>query len=254
MNKILGTFLILVCSGATLADEEDRRGSYAHPLDGLDWYGGINTGYNFADADAEFIGPTNSAYGGSPMIGVDDSGRLSLMFGAATRRGLRIEAELSITESPFDSDPTNGTDDRALDVFRLDGDVESVTLFVNVGYDFDVFGPRITPFVSGGVGASRNRTDADVSVDFDSSLWDGTSFEGAEGVFTDYPSGSTTEFAWNASAGVRYLLTNRLNLRVEYGFGDLGEARTGTNSGDDTIGLDALRSQHLSIGIDYRFR
>ncbi len=223
--------------------------------DGADrnWYGRISTGYIFAGGDADFFGTTTSVYGGTPRIEMDEGGQFSLAFGTHLPGGWRLEGDFGYLNLNTDTDSYSGTGDRTDDRFLLDGEIEAFVFMLNVIHDFDVGNRRLKPFVKGGIGVAYNEATAELDIDYDSPLWIGTAFEGERLRDYAYPEGSTTEFAWNLSAGVRLALARQFSLTLEYGLIDLGEALTETDEFGDAIGFSDLLSEQLLIGIDYRF-
>ncbi len=217
------------------------------------WYGSFHSGYVLSDSNASFVGTTQSVYGGSPTIEMDDGLRFSFALGRQLFDNWRLSLEMGYISIEPEGNIVSGLDLRDEDVFRLGGDIESYTLMVNVGYDFNDLNWWMTPFVKAGIGASYNKADTPLSVEFNSDIWQGTSFEGQ--VLTDYsfPGNDTTEFAWNASIGFKRKMAERLSLRVEYGWLSLGEASSGVDSSNDAIVYDDLGSQQFSFGIDYDF-
>lgn len=246
MKQLLkvSTVAILLVPMAAFAEE---------PVADRNWYGSIATGYVFAGGDADFFGTTASVYGGMPSIGMDDGGRFSLAVGLNLGDGWRLEGDFGYLNLNTDTDTYFGSDDRTGDRFLLDGEIESFVFTLNVIHDFDVGNRRLKPFVKGGIGVARNDATAELDVDYDAPLWIGTTFEGERLRDYAYPEGSTTEFAWNLSAGVRLALARQFSLTLEYGLIDIGDALTETDEFGDAIGYSDLLSEQLLIGIDYRF-
>ncbi len=219
----------------------------------LQWYGGVSTGYVFADGDARLAGPTVSVYGGTPTIEMDDSGRFSLVIGAALPSGLRLEGELGYLNLDTKSSPVMGFDDRAEDEFRLDATIESLVFMFKGAYDFYPETAFFRPYVTAGVGIARNDARAGLDVEFNAPLWNGTTFENTTLVDDRFPGSVSTEFAWTAGIGFKLALADRLGLSLEYGITDLGAAATGLDGNGDAIGFDDLDLQHITLGLDYQF-
>ncbi len=249
-RKLLGIALLAGYPAATSAQDGGWLGL---GLDDAPWYGSFYSGYVLSDSNASFLGTTQSVYGGSPPIKLDDGLRFSFAVGRQVFDNWRLSLEMGYISIQPEGIAVSGLDLRADDVFRLDGDIESYTLMANVGYDFNGLNWWATPFIKGGIGASYNKADTPLSVEFNSEIWQGTSFENQ--TLTDYsfPANNTTEFAWNASVGFKRKMAERLSLRIEYGWLSLGEASSGVDSSNDAIVYDDLGSQQFSFGIDYDF-
>ncbi len=252
MNYRNLTCIVLLAGYPTHSSAQDD-GWLGLGLGDAPWYVSFHSGYVLSDSEANFFGTTQSVYGGSPSIDMDDGARLSFALGRQVFENWRLDLELGFVSIQPEDAALTGLDLRSEDSFRLGGDVESYTLMANVGYDFNDLNWWATPFVKAGIGASYNKADTPLSVEYNSAIWQGTSFEGQ--TLTDYsfPDNNSTEFAWSAAAGFKRQFAERLALRFEYGWLNLGEASSGTDDGNDAIGYTDLGSQQFSFGVDYNF-
>ncbi len=222
------------------------------------WYGSVRAGFLPAiSGDGQFFGPTESVYGGSPLIEMDDGFQYSLAVGreifADVFDDLRLEFELSFLTSQIDSGPVPGAAPRTDDVFSLQGDVDSTLFMINLGYDFNHLDWWAKPYLRGGMGIADTEVDAFQSVDFNSAIWQGTAFEGRTISDQPFAEGSSSEFAWSFAAGFKREIANRWALRLEYSFLDRGEAQTGINEDGDAVRFSGLESQQITLGLDWQF-
>ena len=255
MNKQLCALTLAALTTISTADaEEVNSPNREFSLANLQWYAGVNTAYLKPGGDVSFYGNTSSIYGGTPTIGMDDGGAISLTLGAEVGNGWRLQGEFGYLNMRTDTSSVMGIDDRSDDVFALDAEVESLVFMLNGVYDFDIGSSRFTPFVKGGIGLARNEsTQTSLDVEFNSAIWDGSIYEGQVLDNYRYPEGRATEFAWNVGAGLRLDLSNHFAMALEYGLLDLGEAQTGTDDNGDALGWNDFKTEQLSLGIDYRF-
>lgn len=255
MRYYLGLFFAtLLPATAPVNADEYQLDSRSIDWSSLNWFAGVDVSYLNAGGDINFAGTTNSVYGGTPTISMDDGGRLALRFGFETRGAWRIEGDLGYVKTYSDTRPFIGFDDRSDDLFSVDAEIESLTFMLNGSYDFDIGSSRFTPFLQGGVGVSRNRTTStSLDVEFNSAIWDGTQFEGLSLTGYEYPEGSSTEFAWSFSAGLRAHLSRHFSATLEYGLLSLGDALTETDANGDALGVSDLMLEQLTLGLDYRF-
>ncbi len=106
---------------------------------------------------------------------------------------------------------------------------------------------RLTPFVGGGIGVSRNTISnfTDVSLCFGGC--------GNPGANTYFDSGSKWSFAWALYAGLAYRVTPNVTVELAYRYLDLGNAQTGTGySYDGAYTYSPFQFQHLTSQ-DMRF-
>lgn len=255
MKKRLGSYsmaamLSFSCALAGEAAPSDRSFEFTD----LQWYGSVNSAYLVSSSDVNFYGTTSSVYGGAPTIEMDDGSRLSLALGLEIPGGWRLEGELAYLNLNTDNSSVFGIDDRADDVFVIDAEVESLVFMLNAAYDFGLSDSRFRPFVKGGIGVARNKTtQADLDVQFNSPIWNGSVFEGQSLSDYPYPEGKSTQFAWNIGVGLKMQLAQKFALSLEYGLIDIGKTQTGFAENGDLLGFDDLTIQQLSLGIDYRF-
>ncbi len=128
--------------------------------------------------------------------------------------------------------------------FAVQGDASSLTGMVNAYVDVGRFG-RVTPYVGGGIGVSRN-TISDLSATF-------------AGVSATVDDETSTSFAWQASAGLGIEVAPNLAIDVGYRYMDLGSIETGdtVTVGGASIGGAAsdgdLRAHEIQVGLRYSF-
>lgn len=255
MNRQPLVFALAALLIVSVADADDSISSNQRfSLTDLQWYGGLHTSYLKANGEVSFYGNAATIYGGTPAIGMDDGGAVSLTLGTDIGNGWRLQGDFGYLNMRTDTSPVLGFDDRSDDLFSMDAEVESLLLMLNGAYDFDIGGPRLTPFVTGGIGLARNKsTQTSLDVEFNSALWNGSIYEGATLDDYQYPKGRATEFAWNVGAGLRFDLSDHFAMVLEYGFLDLGEALTETDENGDALGWNDLTTERLTLGVDYRF-
>jgi len=124
-------------------------------------------------------------------------------------------------------------------------DADALVGLVNGYYDFTSYA-GFTPYIGAGVGFSSNHlTPTDVAIGpLGGSLNNDTS----------------TQFAWQASAGVSYSLTRNWALDLGYRYLDMGEAHTGdelTLNGGGAVGgytqRGDLQAHEVQVGLRYSF-
>ncbi len=235
------------------ADETDRRDGL-FDFSELNWFGSVTTTYLDSSGEVTFHGTTESIYGGTPTIKMDDGRSVSLAVGFETGDGWRLSGDLGYMTTNSGTSAVFGIDDRADDTFVLDAEVESLVFMLNGSYDFDIGLDRFTPFFKAGVGVARNETkSAILDVSYDSLIWNGTVFDDQRLEGYAYPRGKTTEFAWNIGAGIRMALSERFELSMAYALMDLGDTATETDGAGDALAFKDLTSQQLQLGLDFRF-
>jgi opacity protein-like surface antigen len=246
--------LVTILMGVESNAEETNNFKQSSESAERPWYAGIVTSYLIASGDANFYGNTQSIYGGSPTFGMDDGRALSLTFGRDFSDGWRLQGQISYQNMQSNVSPVSGFDDRSEDLFAVDAEIESTLLMLNGFYDFDIGANWFKPYLKGGIGVSRNKTtQANIAVEYNSAIWDGSVLQGQFVDDIQYPEGKSTEFAWNIGAGLVFDVSENFDLSFEYGFLDLGEALTETTGGGDALGWSDLSAQSISLGIDYRF-
>ena len=251
-------YLAVLLAAVPLSADADSYSDDYGWLGGGSWYGSVRAGFLPAiSSDGQFFGPTESVYGGSPLIEMDDGFQYSLAVGREifddVFDDLRLEFELSYLTSQIDTSPVPGASPRDDDVFALQGDVDSLLFMVNLGYDFNNLRWWATPYLRGGVGVAETDVSASQSVDFDSAIWQGTAFEGRTIDDEPFSEGSTSEFAWSFAAGFKKEIADRWAVRLEYSFLNRGEGQTGINVDGDAVRFSDLESQQITLGLDWQF-
>ncbi len=129
------------------------------------------------------------------------------------------------------------------------GDINSLVGLANGYFDLagvlpGVFGP-FQPYIGGGIGLARNVL--------------ATQALNTAGVGSTLSGGEHTSFAWDATAGVGYALTQNLTLDLAYKYIDAGSMRSGTrfvsNGAATTVpSLKAdLQAHTVMVGLRYTF-
>ncbi len=219
------------------------------------WYASMRAGV-LADIGSEgrFVGPTETIYGGTPLIAMDDGAQIILAVGREVFSDWRLELELGLITSQTRSAPVAGVGPRVDDVFELRADVDSIVLMANLGYDFNYLDWWATPYLRGGIGLADTDVDGTLSVEYNSLIWTGTALDGAS--LSDEPFAGAdydVEFAWTVAAGFKKAIAEHFALRFEYSFLNRGEAATGLNQEGDFVRFSDLESHQFTLGVDYRF-
>ena len=177
---------------------------------------------------------TGSAFGFSVGKYLNDNFRLELE--AIKRTGYEFDAR-----------------DTDLPRFIDNAKIETHALFVNGFYDFQPFtmsNTAITPYLSGGVGISRNKMGT--IVQHNNGLPTGTTLD----------DNTINQFAYKLSAGTLVSLTEQLSLDVNYQYVNLGAFKGGTEayvngvfSSNFQRGVNGgeIKSQELMVGLQYTF-
>jgi opacity protein-like surface antigen len=192
MKKRMSIALVAACSFAGAAAQAQPQNIYAR----------VDTGGSFSTNAGKDVAVD---IGSSPIVGVG--------VGAKVLPFLRTDVTLSYRPGySFASPPTPieppGTTGR--------GDVKTLAALVNAYYDFPTFA-GFTPYVGAGVGVARNEVGTT------------TLSLNSNGATVATLSGSTTtQFAWQASAGVSYSILPAVALDVGYRYFDAGEGRSGS--------------------------
>lgn len=109
----------------------------------------------------------------------------------------------------------------------------------------------VTPFIGGGIGASRNTIsgfhDTGLSIDTDGVSYPSFGYAGSH---------SKWDFAWALQAGLAYAVTDRLSMEFAYRYIDLGDAETGrlrdiSGNGFGTMTFKDLTSNDFKVGLRY---
>ena len=178
----------------------------------------LMSGNAFADGE-NFYTRFDAAY----TIGVEDG----VKDGFAWRTGFGWKwFDVLRTEMTFDylRNDLGGT----LRGEALHGRVSSKAVFVNAAWDVVSVG-GVTPYVTAGVGVSKNKIQ-----------------ETRIGTLI-VPKERRTSYPWQAGGGIGFSLPNRLTLDIGYAYTNLGRFDWGDLS-DKTV-----RLQRLSVGLRYDF-
>lgn len=193
-----------------------------------DWYVNLNAGAVFlqdADNSGSVLSVENT-FNAGPVI----TGAIGKKI-----RGFRLEGELSYRRNDIDefTSVSSGSTSIALGS-GLDGDgnVTTFGFMVNAAYDFKT-GGKWAPFIMGGIGGARvNVNDAEV-------------------LGVALADDSTTEFAYQAGAGINYNFNENVALGLSYRF--FGT----TNPGLTDAAGDEFDSEYIShsvlVGLTYNF-
>ena len=160
VRPLTGAMITCLCLATTSATADDK------------FYIGLGAGLFFSE-DSGSRGHPSEIYPSSlkGTITHDQGTAFSGVVGYRFAEGLRLEGELSYRESDFDEftlrepgslaallPPELRQDPAALDglkgTYPVDGDLSSVSLMINLHYDFDL-GLGWKPYVGGGIGLSR---------------------------------------------------------------------------------------------------
>ena len=227
LNFAAISFVLL---GATPVFADDKTGFYVGAEAGWSW--SQNT--KFSDENptntVNTIGPNrslNTSAGDSPLVGVKAGYRIHDMFrtdvSATYRGGYSVSASNAANGvSAYKADVTNWT-------AMLNGYVEPITL------------GKFKPYVGAGVGAAINSASNGV-------------FNGG-GANNKLDDRTQTNFAWQASVGTAYNLTEHVALDVGYRYLDAGKISIGGNStlNDSRSKGDSLSASEVTAGIRYGF-
>ena len=187
----------------------------------------------------------------------DNNLRLGLNFGYQQNKSpSRTQAEVTGTN------PVPKLD------FKM-GKIKSGSAILNIYYDFKELTPNLTPYLTIGLGAARNKVSKS-SVMYDEKdegtiigglVMPSMSTQGKSSV--NYKSNSKSNFAWNAGFGGLYKIDTNLHLDVSYKYKDLGKVST---SVVDDLNRQAanelklaknytskLRSHNVMLGVIYSF-
>lgn len=191
MKKTIAIAAVVACSLASMAAQAAPEYIYAR----------VDTGGSFSTNAGKDVAVD---IGSSPIAGVGVGAKF-LPF---------LRTDLTISYRPgyaFAAPPTAieppGTTGR--------GDVKALAAMLNAYYDFPSFA-GFTPYVGGGIGVARDEVGAT------------TLSSNATGATVATLSGATTtQFAWQASAGVSYSIVPAVALDIGYRYFDAGEGRSG---------------------------
>jgi opacity protein-like surface antigen len=186
-----------------------------------------------------------------PLAARGDFGDTPLFRVAAGVQTSRTRVELELASRPsldFDAS-ANFTGVAMPQPVRASGSSRSALVIAAI----DLGTARVRPFIAAGAGVARNETSS-VRFTFPSIAPDAT---------TTIRGGSQSSFAWTASAGTTFALTQSLSIDISFRYDDLGTMRT--NAGAATIvrptrtltldiaGTEArLRAGGIAIGFRWR--
>jgi opacity protein-like surface antigen len=139
-----------------------------------------------------------------------------------TRIGARTRIELALSQRDFELEG-NANFRNVTAQQPVHADARSRAAMFLASLDFGSSEARVQPFVSAGIGASRNAIDA-VRYDFPAI---------AIGAATITPDGTNTDLAWTIGGGASVRLSNALRLDLALRYSELGEFRT--DAGTATI-------------------
>lgn len=172
---------------------------------------------NDVDAGAGFLPDFQSVALNEEL---SDTGFIEAGVGCQVNDLLRVEATAGYR---FKSSLTDGFD-------SLSADFDSITVFANAYWDLTNYA-GFTPYVGGGIGAAIN-TVSNVSQPL-----------GAE-------DGTSTDFAWNITAGMSYDISTNWKVDFAWRYIDLGYAVSGGSQPFDTTGLGA---NEVMVSFRYNF-
>jgi outer membrane immunogenic protein len=148
---------------------------------------------------------------------------------------IRGELELGFASLDVDSGNINGT------VFPATGNIESVNILFNVWQDLDT-NSALTPFVGGGIGVAFVGTD-----------YSHTNGLGGQVVHDN----TTTAFAFQAGAGVRYEINPSMMVSLGYHFRGTADfdyvAANTTGVPRVSYDSDGLMSHNIVAGLTIKF-
>lgn len=208
-------------------------------LDGLSPYLQLRVGASMTDREKSF-----DFAGGSGFGNVKSSYVASGAVGIATGFGLRLEAEAA----HHGNRKTNGRQDLFGLVVSADSRIDVFTAMANAYYDID-FGMPFIPYVGGGLGWARVKTDSLNIVG------------GGLGLVSTEPGTTRDQFAWSLMAGVAYKLDRNWSVDLGYRYLDAGKAETSGRGYDATGAFLAsvaktrqeLHLHEVSLGVRYQF-
>jgi opacity protein-like surface antigen len=192
MKKPISIALVAACSLAGASAQAQPENIYAR----------VDTGGSFSTNAGKDVAVD---IGSSPIVGVGVGVKMLPFLRTDVTLSYRPGYSFAAPPTPIEPPGTTGR-----------GDVKTLAALVNAYYDFPTFA-GFTPYVGGGVGVARNDIGAT------------TLSANANGATVATLSGSTTtQFAWQASAGISYSIIPAVALDVGYRYFDAGEGRSGS--------------------------
>lgn len=196
----------------------------SHDADG--YYLRLDTGY---------AAPRGARAAGGPATGKINDIDASPQFGAGVGYRFNRHFQVDVTSSYAPSHELNDTDAGGS---RWKADIDVWTSFVNLYFDYPL--GDWSPYLTAGAGVSRNRLGS-VTRSPGSLTIDGK---------------TTTEFAWQAGAGLGYTFSPNWSLDLGYRYVDAGQFRSGDRASDGSTGNTIkgdLRSHVALLGMRYSF-
>lgn len=202
------------------------------------WIIGVKAGYGWGDvgggaSDTSAAANTTKSdfddedgWTGSVALGYDWSG-----MGV----DLRTELEYSMY-SDIDYDAQNST---VAGFAKMNADIDVQTIMFNLYYDFEN-STSFTPYI--GLGAGYAMIDCDVNY--------GTGYNAAANVADG--NADTTNFAWSATAGLAYELTEMIDLDFQVRYVDFGDTDT-YETGAYKFKATNLSSTDALVGLRFTF-
>lgn len=121
-------------------------------------------------------------------------------------------------------------------------DVSAFTTLVNGYFDLGTWN-SITPYIGGGVGASN------VEIG-------NYHFKNPNGTTGKWKDGDKWNFAWAATAGLAFAVTEAISIDLNYRYVSLGEGQTGNvkiGTGKNPVRFDDIAAHEVRIGFRYMF-
>jgi opacity protein-like surface antigen len=165
--------------------------------------------------------------------------------GVGYRVNNHIRTDVTITHRTNYTVKAAGTDPNTTDALNAKANVRSTTAMANVYYDIAKLN-RFTPYVGAGAGASYNSTSSVQKF-----------ING--GLVGEDSSATTTQPAWQVSAGTSVAITQNVSADVGYRYQDLGKIKVNTDmtpygeSGALTGGKTNLSAHEVQAGVRYNF-
>lgn len=218
------------------------------------WYGSVGFGYQFVDADVVPLGSNIAVDPDFPQTwDLDDVPSLDLGLGYVVHDRLRIELSYTVTE--YEADATNigtGARDGFAYNVRFESDIE--TLMLEAHWDLTT-GDSFRPFLK--VGAGSSSADSTASIDSSNDplfeeILGPAGFLNAEGRYP-YDGNSTDDFSWLVGIGVRWTLTERLQLGAVAQRVELGDPATASDPFTDAFGVPDLSSNEVRLSLEIGF-
>src|SRR5260221_12710048 len=192
MKKPISIALVAACSLAGAAAQAQPQNIYPR----------IDTGGSFSTNAGKDVAVD---IGSSPIVGAGVGVKLLPFLRTDVTLSYRPGYSFAAPPTPIEPPGTTGR-----------GDVKTLAALVNAYYDLPSFA-GFTPYVGGGVGVARNEVGTT------------TLSDPRSGATVATLSGSTTtQFAWQVSAGISYAILPAVALDFGYRYFDAGEGRSGT--------------------------